>query len=195
MRACAQRRAGGGARSAWRGREGRRDLQGRDVTTPARTGRHLSWLVTGAGRRPVLPSSPPPGAGRCRTASRVDVCPWAPRASQPSRNRAPPRRASPTPPPLREAAAAEGSAALTQDGGGRRKRKGAWRAARVAGSSMARSGRLRSGAAAKLKRWRKGHSSDCNPETRQHRLAARSRFCSRPAGERRERAGGQRPPL
>ncbi|NXP25115.1 RRP12 protein, partial [Scytalopus superciliaris] len=41
--------------------------------------------------------------------------------------------------------------------------------------------RLRSGAAAKLKRWRKGHSSDCNPETRQHRLAARSRFCSRPA--------------
>ncbi|NXG17389.1 RRP12 protein, partial [Grallaria varia] len=39
--------------------------------------------------------------------------------------------------------------------------------------------RLRSGAAAKLKRWRKGHSSDCNPETRQHRLAARSRFCSR----------------
>ncbi|XP_075573732.1 RRP12-like protein isoform X2 [Pelecanus crispus] len=46
---------------------------------------------------------------------------------------------------------------------------------------MARSGRLRSGAGAKLKRWRKGHSSDCNPETRQHRLAARSRFCSRPA--------------
>ncbi|XP_062352390.1 RRP12-like protein isoform X2 [Cinclus cinclus] len=46
---------------------------------------------------------------------------------------------------------------------------------------MARSGRLRSGAAAKLKRWRKGHSSDSNPETRQHRLAARSRFCSRPA--------------
>lgn len=58
---------------------------------------------------------------------------------------------------------------------------------------MARSGRLRSGAAAKLKRWRKGHSSDCNPETRQHRLAARSRFCSRPAGESRGRAGGQRP--
>ncbi|RMC11481.1 hypothetical protein DUI87_11600 [Hirundo rustica rustica] len=46
---------------------------------------------------------------------------------------------------------------------------------------MARSGRLRSGAAAKLKRWRKGHSSDSNPESRQHRLAARSRFCSRPA--------------
>lgn len=55
---------------------------------------------------------------------------------------------------------------------------------------MARSGRLRSGAGAKLKRWRKGHSSDCNPETRQHRLAARSRFCSRPAGEGRE-AGGR----
>ncbi|KAL2302898.1 hypothetical protein Nmel_010351 [Mimus melanotis] len=53
-------------------------------------------------------------------------------------------------------------------------------AARGAGASMARSGRLRSGAAAKLKRWRKGHSSDSNPETRQHRLAARSRFCSRP---------------
>ncbi|XP_064519144.1 RRP12-like protein [Pseudopipra pipra] len=53
--------------------------------------------------------------------------------------------------------------------------------ARGTGPSMARSGRLRSGAAAKLKRWRKGHSSDCNPETRQHRLAARSRFCSRPA--------------
>ncbi|NWX87944.1 RRP12 protein, partial [Nothoprocta pentlandii] len=44
-------------------------------------------------------------------------------------------------------------------------------------------GRLRSGAAAKLKRWRKGHSSDCNPESRQHRLAARSRFYSRPAGK------------
>lgn len=58
--------------------------------------------------------------------------------------------------------------------------------ARGAGCSMARSGRLRSGAAAKLKRWRKGHSSDCNPETRQHRLAARSRFYSRPAGEGRE---------
>ncbi|KAM8806123.1 RRP12-like protein [Eudromia elegans] len=46
---------------------------------------------------------------------------------------------------------------------------------------MARCGRLRSGAAAKLKRWRKGHSSDCNPESRRHRLAARSRFYSRPA--------------
>lgn len=60
-------------------------------------------------------------------------------------------------------------------------------AARGAGSSMARSGKLRSGAAAKLKRWRKGHSSDSNPETRQHRLAARSRFCSRPAGKGRGR--------
>ncbi|XP_071604607.1 RRP12-like protein isoform X3 [Heliangelus exortis] len=55
--------------------------------------------------------------------------------------------------------------------------------ARGAGYTMARSGRLRSGAAGKLKRWRKGHSSDCNPETRQHRLAARSRFFSRPAAE------------
>uniref|UniRef100_A0A8B9ZB12 Ribosomal RNA processing 12 homolog n=1 Tax=Anas platyrhynchos TaxID=8839 RepID=A0A8B9ZB12_ANAPL len=45
---------------------------------------------------------------------------------------------------------------------------------------MARCGRLRPGAAAKLRRWRKGHSSDCNPDTRRHRLAARSRFCSRP---------------
>ncbi|PKU31139.1 rrp12- hypothetical protein [Limosa lapponica baueri] len=68
---------------------------------------------------------------------------------------------------------------------------------------MARSGRLRSGAAAKLKRWRKGHSSDCNPETRQHRLAARSRFYSRPAGESGEAGGregsspryGQLPPM
>ncbi|KAM6090723.1 LOW QUALITY PROTEIN: RRP12-like protein [Theristicus caerulescens] len=64
-------------------------------------------------------------------------------------------------------------------GSGSGERRGA--TARGAGSSMARSGRLRSGAAGKLKRWRKGHSSDCNPETRQHRLAARSRFCSRPA--------------
>ncbi|XP_031453460.1 RRP12-like protein [Phasianus colchicus] len=46
---------------------------------------------------------------------------------------------------------------------------------------MARCGRLRAGTAAKLRRWRKGHSSDCNPETRRHRLAARSRFYSRPA--------------
>ncbi|NXC39665.1 RRP12 protein, partial [Penelope pileata] len=40
--------------------------------------------------------------------------------------------------------------------------------------------RLRAGTATKLRRWRKGHSSDCNPESRQHRLAARSRFFSRP---------------
>ncbi|XP_040419546.1 RRP12-like protein isoform X2 [Cygnus olor] len=51
----------------------------------------------------------------------------------------------------------------------------------AARGGMARGGRLRAGAAAKLRRWRKGHSSDCNPETRRHRLAARSRFCSRPA--------------
>lgn len=57
-------------------------------------------------------------------------------------------------------------------------------AARGAGASMARCGRLRAGTAAKLRRWRKGHSSDCNPETRRHRLAARSRFYSRPTGER-----------
>lgn len=50
----------------------------------------------------------------------------------------------------------------------------------MARGSMARCGRLRPGAAAKLRRWRKGHSSDCNPDTRRHRLAARSRFCSRP---------------
>lgn len=41
---------------------------------------------------------------------------------------------------------------------------------------MGRSGKLRSGSAAKLKRWRKGHSSDSNPEGRRHRLAARGRL-------------------
>ncbi|XP_065263803.1 RRP12-like protein isoform X2 [Emys orbicularis] len=46
---------------------------------------------------------------------------------------------------------------------------------------MGKAGRLRSGAARKLQRWRKGHSSDSNPESRRHRLAARSRFFSRPA--------------
>ncbi|XP_028916752.1 RRP12-like protein [Ornithorhynchus anatinus] len=44
---------------------------------------------------------------------------------------------------------------------------------------MGRSGKLGSGQAAKLKRWKKGHSSDSNPESRQHRQAARSRFFSR----------------
>uniref|UniRef100_A0A8B9UI50 Ribosomal RNA processing 12 homolog n=1 Tax=Anas zonorhyncha TaxID=75864 RepID=A0A8B9UI50_9AVES len=56
---------------------------------------------------------------------------------------------------------------------------------------MARCGRLRPGAAAKLRRWRKGHSSDCNPDTRRHRLAARSRFCSRPDGESGHRGGNR----
>ncbi|KAL8187480.1 UNVERIFIED_CONTAM: pre-rRNA processing protein [Gekko kuhli] len=38
---------------------------------------------------------------------------------------------------------------------------------------MGRSGKLRSGSASKLKRWRKGCSSDSNPEGRRYRLAAR----------------------
>ncbi|XP_028586368.2 RRP12-like protein [Podarcis muralis] len=41
---------------------------------------------------------------------------------------------------------------------------------------MGRSGKLRSGSASKLKRWRKGHSSDSNPEGRRYRLAARGRL-------------------
>ncbi|XP_048362430.1 RRP12-like protein isoform X1 [Sphaerodactylus townsendi] len=41
---------------------------------------------------------------------------------------------------------------------------------------MGRSGKLRSGSASKLKRWRKGHSSDSNPEERRYRLAARGRL-------------------
>ncbi|XP_062852235.1 RRP12-like protein [Trichomycterus rosablanca] len=45
---------------------------------------------------------------------------------------------------------------------------------------MVKSGKLRSGAAQKLKRWKKGHSSDSNPETSRYRQAARSRFFSRP---------------
>ncbi|XP_051504404.1 RRP12-like protein [Myxocyprinus asiaticus] len=45
---------------------------------------------------------------------------------------------------------------------------------------MVKSGKLRSGAAQKLKRWKKGHSSDSNPETSRYRKAARSRFFSRP---------------
>lgn len=47
---------------------------------------------------------------------------------------------------------------------------------------MGRSGKLPSGASAKLKRWKKGHSSDSNPATCRHRQAARSRFFSRPSG-------------
>ncbi|KAM5271620.1 RRP12-like protein isoform 2-T2 [Ctenodactylus gundi] len=46
---------------------------------------------------------------------------------------------------------------------------------------MGRSGKLPSGASAKLKRWKKGHSSDSNPVTCRHRQAARSRFFSRPS--------------
>ncbi|XP_029466030.1 RRP12-like protein isoform X2 [Rhinatrema bivittatum] len=48
---------------------------------------------------------------------------------------------------------------------------------------MGKAGRVRSGVAGKLKRWRKGHSSDSNPQVRRHREAARSRFFSRPAGK------------
>uniref|UniRef100_A0A2K5WY02 Ribosomal RNA processing 12 homolog n=1 Tax=Macaca fascicularis TaxID=9541 RepID=A0A2K5WY02_MACFA len=47
---------------------------------------------------------------------------------------------------------------------------------------MGRSGRLPSGVSAKLKRWKKGHSSDSNPTICRHRQAARSRFFSRPSG-------------
>ncbi|XP_020852477.1 RRP12-like protein [Phascolarctos cinereus] len=46
---------------------------------------------------------------------------------------------------------------------------------------MGRSGKLPSGSSTKLKRWKKGHSSDSNPEGRRHRQAARSRFFSRPS--------------
>ncbi|KAI7805897.1 RRP12-like protein [Triplophysa rosa] len=45
---------------------------------------------------------------------------------------------------------------------------------------MVKSGKLRSGTAQKLKRWKKGHSSDSNPETSRFRNAARSQFFSRP---------------
>uniref|UniRef100_A0A2K6UCH4 Ribosomal RNA processing 12 homolog n=1 Tax=Saimiri boliviensis boliviensis TaxID=39432 RepID=A0A2K6UCH4_SAIBB len=47
---------------------------------------------------------------------------------------------------------------------------------------MGRSGKLPSGVSAKLKRWKKGHSSDSNPVICCHRQAARSRFFSRPSG-------------
>ncbi|XP_030626814.1 RRP12-like protein isoform X2 [Chanos chanos] len=46
---------------------------------------------------------------------------------------------------------------------------------------MVKSGKLRSGAAQKVKRWKKGHSSDSNPATSRFRQAARSRFFSRPS--------------
>ncbi|GCC34024.1 hypothetical protein chiPu_0012497 [Chiloscyllium punctatum] len=48
---------------------------------------------------------------------------------------------------------------------------------------MSRSGRLRSGVKPKLKRWRKGQSSESNPETHRFRDAARSGFFSKPAGK------------
>ncbi|XP_053306254.1 RRP12-like protein isoform X2 [Spea bombifrons] len=48
---------------------------------------------------------------------------------------------------------------------------------------MGKVGKLRSGVAGKVKRWKKGHSSDSNPEVRRHREAARSRFFSRPSGK------------
>uniref|UniRef100_A0A8C9VZ40 Ribosomal RNA processing 12 homolog n=1 Tax=Scleropages formosus TaxID=113540 RepID=A0A8C9VZ40_SCLFO len=41
---------------------------------------------------------------------------------------------------------------------------------------MVKCGKLRSGTAQKLKRWKKGHSSDSNPQINRHRQAARSRF-------------------
>uniref|UniRef100_A0A8C2YZK7 Ribosomal RNA processing 12 homolog n=1 Tax=Cyclopterus lumpus TaxID=8103 RepID=A0A8C2YZK7_CYCLU len=48
---------------------------------------------------------------------------------------------------------------------------------------MVKSGKLRSGTGSKLKRWKKGHSSDSNPQTSQFRQAAKSRFFSRPTGK------------
>uniref|UniRef100_A0A671YLZ9 Ribosomal RNA processing 12 homolog n=1 Tax=Sparus aurata TaxID=8175 RepID=A0A671YLZ9_SPAAU len=46
---------------------------------------------------------------------------------------------------------------------------------------MVKSGKLRSGAGSKLKRWKKGHSSDSNPQTSRFRQAAKSRYFSRPS--------------
>ncbi|KAG8551238.1 hypothetical protein GDO81_004020 [Engystomops pustulosus] len=48
---------------------------------------------------------------------------------------------------------------------------------------MGKTGKLRSGTAGKVKRWKKGHSSDSNPEVKRHREAARSRFFSRPSSK------------
>lgn len=48
---------------------------------------------------------------------------------------------------------------------------------------MVKSGKLRSGTGAKLKRWKKGHSSDSNPQTSRFRQAAKSRFFSRPSAK------------
>ncbi|KAM7408776.1 hypothetical protein PAMA_002481 [Pampus argenteus] len=46
---------------------------------------------------------------------------------------------------------------------------------------MVKTGKLRSGSGSKLKRWKKGHSSDSNPQTSRFRQAAKSRFFSRPS--------------
>ncbi|XP_038152332.1 RRP12-like protein [Cyprinodon tularosa] len=48
---------------------------------------------------------------------------------------------------------------------------------------MVKSGKLRSGTGSKLKRWKKGHSSDSNPQTSRFRQAAKSRFFSRPSAK------------
>ncbi|XP_037320839.2 RRP12-like protein [Pungitius pungitius] len=48
---------------------------------------------------------------------------------------------------------------------------------------MVKSGKLRAGTGSKLKRWKKGHSSDSNPQTSRFREAAKSRFFSRPTGK------------
>ncbi|XP_075072014.1 RRP12-like protein [Mixophyes fleayi] len=48
---------------------------------------------------------------------------------------------------------------------------------------MGKSGKLRSGVAGKVTRWKKGKSSESNPGARRHREAARSRFFSRPSGK------------
>lgn len=49
--------------------------------------------------------------------------------------------------------------------------------------TMVKSGKLRAGTGSKLKRWKKGHSSDSNPQTSRFREAAKSRFFSRPTGK------------
>lgn len=48
---------------------------------------------------------------------------------------------------------------------------------------MVKSGKLRSGTGSKLKRWKKGHSSDSNPQSSRFRQAAKSRFFSQPTGK------------
>uniref|UniRef100_A0A667YRZ8 Ribosomal RNA processing 12 homolog n=1 Tax=Myripristis murdjan TaxID=586833 RepID=A0A667YRZ8_9TELE len=48
---------------------------------------------------------------------------------------------------------------------------------------MVKSGKLKSGAGSKVTRWKKGHSSDSNPQTNRFRQAAKSRFFSRPTGK------------